>query len=157
MPLRDLAMRTREVFHNGLKEFDASEASLEVMADRIFDLKESYKYLDACRKDVDKVKELMEYTLCAKMIATSCLDTVRTETVTATPRITMTAGLPAHGTPEYAQLVEKIPMNCMRPHWPSLCEWLTETQAAGKPLPEGLSPEKTVPKFSISCRKKNPE
>ena len=39
-------------------------------------------------------------------------------------------------------------------HYNGVCEYVTELQRQGKPLPPGVDPEKTYPVFKLKLRKK---
>lgn len=137
--------------------------SIDELADAAFAMREIYNYLDDLRKEVKANKELCERMTCLLWARTSTGDPVRTPFVTATPCIKMTASIPKRSTNleawEALMRFLKIPEELwseevVRPHWPSFVEYTSKLLEQGKPLPDGIDPNKTYPVYSLTLRGK---
>jgi hypothetical protein len=40
----------------------------------------------------------------------------------------------------------------VRPHWPGMVSYLTGLMRQGRPLPPGIDPEKTYPRYKLRLR-----
>jgi len=138
--------------------------TLEELVDRIFVLRETSKYLEDIRKEIDGVKHIMEQVCCAQYTVKYSDDPGKSEPIratlaTGTPKLSMRAKLPKlrseperyHKLLKYFGIPDKlINSDTFRPHWPSMCEHLRVLAEEGKPLPDGINPDETYPVYSVT-------
>ena len=138
-------------------------ADLPELADQVLAMKECQKLADDQAKDLQKVVELTERTLCLLWAQGTSGEPIRTEHTTVTPRVKMAVQLPKQRTdPEgYAAIMGYFGVNklategeLLRAHWPSMVEHVSELLSAGKPLPPGIDPSRTYPVYATTARKK---
>ena len=155
--------KSAKLLHNSIydetcKVMTASinETSLEKLAETAFVLKKASALADDLRKQLNKAQAILELAVCQKWIKQTEPSDIRTDYITATPRLKMTTTLPSDKTdPEgYEKLLRalQIPEHCwplMRLHWPGICEDITELAAQGKPFPEGLNPAKNKANYAL--------
>lgn len=137
--------------------------NIQELADWAYALSECEKMLDRLRKDAKAAKEMAEKICCLLYTKLGEGGPIRTEHVTATPRVKFMASIPKQSTnPEaFARLMEHLGIpremwekDVVRPHWPGFTDFFTECLEAGKPLPPGIDPDKTYPLYALTLRKR---
>ncbi len=129
-------------------------------------LKQSHKYADDMRKELERTQKTCERLACLLWTKTDG-GPIRSPSCTATPRVKMMASLPhRERDPEaYAALMSylKIPpelwgdkdnYDVVRVHWPGFVDYLTEKIENGEPTPPGIDVTKTYPVYGLTMRGK---
>lgn len=146
-----------------IKVFIKQCGRMEEQADVAYAANEAFKLLDDLRKEAQVIRELAEKIGTALWVKVSNGDPIRTDYVTATPRVKMTATLPKKSKDPvaYATFMRflKIPEDIadaevVRPHWPAVVELLSKLMEEGKPLPPGIDPDKMYPVYKMTLRGK---
>lgn len=138
------------------------------LADITYALKEYAKLLEALRKTVAAETRMAERMACMLWMQGESTEPIRTDFVTASPRISISAKLPTRRKhPEdFAKLMEflKIP----REHWDvdeeesvvvdihfkGFAAMISDRAAKGLPLPPGVDPKQTMSEYFLTCRGK---
>ena len=143
---------------------------LKELADYAHAMHEAAQMLEGMEKKARQQRALAEQLACVIWV-TQCPDgephNIKTEYVTATPRVTMIASVPKRSTQpeEFAKLMDYmgIPRHLwegegdaevVRCHWPGLVTWLSRLAEEGKPLPEGIDISKTYPQYALTLRRR---
>lgn len=131
------------------------------LADQLLVIDKVTKLLDDVEKKMRGTRDLAERLLCILWVKDGDAEPIRTEYVTASPKVRMAAQIPKKGTPEYESLVTHLGIrkdiadgDVVRPHWPGVVEYLTDRLTRGLPLPEGIDPTKTYAVYSVALRPK---
>ena len=134
-----------------------SATSIEDLADTIYALRESKKFLDHIAKEVGKMLTLAEKLCCVAWIHRNNPENIKTKYCTASPNIKQGPKIPREGSPEYEKLLEfyKVPSGTpFRPHWPALRDRISDDIKNGRPIPDGINPHEMVPSYVVQTRKK---
>ena len=137
----------------------------EDRADLIYLMKQVGDTFDDLKKEAYANRELLDNVLCAVHTATGAVAkerSVRGNIAVATPDVKIQATCPS-STKEptrYGMLMralgvkneDVIQRGLLTAHWPKMVEYCTELSREGKPLPEGIDPENTKPKYSTAVR-----
>jgi len=163
----------KEQFVDGYEEFSIlrdevreNKFNTEELVNRIYVLRECAKYLEDLRKETEGVVNIMEQMCCALYLIQHAnspekADPIRAPFATGTPKTMMRAKLPKlHEDPErYTQLLDHFGVSpdqavkqVLRPHWPSMCQYLTDLAEQGMPVPAGIKPGETYPVYSVIIR-----
>lgn len=135
----------------------------EDMADHIYALKESIKFIEKLKKETEAELTRCERIFCFQSIEEHAGEACRTDYCTVSPKVRQHVPIPKLGKdPElYYALMDHIGVQreisdreLVRLHWPAFIDWLSESQAAGKPLPPGLDPTAVQAIYSTICRAK---
>jgi len=127
--------------------------------------KEIAKLLKDLRIEYDKLSELAQRIACLRWVQLQedAPEKIETELYKCRPDLQMSANIPSHSKePEkYIELLKWIGVEeavastgLLRVHWPTLKEVITEQQSLGKPLPAGISADKTHAHYTIKYRSK---
>ena len=128
----------------------------------VYVLRETSRYLDELRKEMNAVGDLCEKVCCAiftKDALNSTETSIRASLATGTPKLRMQAKIPKRSDEPkkfYALMKhfgidpKTADLDVMRIHWPSMRDSLSTTLAEGKPLPPGIDPEDTYPIYSVT-------
>jgi len=129
-------------------------------------LRETSKFLNDLRKEFDGVEGLLQNACCAKYIVANTAnpnnsEPIKTGVVTGTPKVHINAKIPrmSKNPDAYWALMEHfnvpkelIGKDLLRPHWPTLKDYLSELAEKGEPLPNGVNPNDTYPVYSLILR-----
>lgn len=145
-----------------LEELVKACADQGELADFALVLHEMEQQYDDLRKQARKVREAAEKLCCLLWLKNSDDGgPVRTEHVTATPRILQAVNIPKKETKEYAELMESLNVppevwqnDLVRVHWPGFVEHFTKLLEDGKQMPKGVNPNKRYQTFGLVLRKK---
>lgn len=138
-------------------------------ADLIYALHHSGKMFEDLKKDCNKLKELLDNVVCALYVAQEAGPhktgeaSIRGSFGMVTPDVQIQAHAPSQ-TQEptrYAMLLrslgvtneETIEKGLLTFHWVRMMEHVSALSKAGAPLPDGLDPENTKPKYTTAVRK----
>lgn len=146
---------------------EVEQLSLEDAVDLGFLLREIAACADDLKKEVNHVKELLERVICMKWIANSLNDLskagpIHGELAIGIPDVKQAATLPRQkDDPEgYDAFIKRIGVmgaarkfGLVRPHWPTVIEYLSRLAEQGKPLPPGISTTKTYPVYRVTFRR----
>jgi len=136
------------------------------LADTALAMREAARYFKDALKEVEKIRELAERLACLLWLKDAVGDPIHTDHVSATPQVKTMASVPKRSTqPEqHAALMQWLGVpdhlwaadgpEVVRVHWPSFVELLTTNAEQGKPLPDGIDPDKTYPRYSLTMRRK---
>ena len=143
------------------------DSDLETHADIAMAMKSCYKYVDDLRKELKRTQEQSERIACILWLKDSDGDPIRTDYVTAIPRIKQMAAIPKRSSSplEYSRLMTFLGVpeelwgddaveEVVRVHWPGFVEYLTKLAEDGLPMPDGIDPDKTYPVYSLTLRQK---
>lgn len=147
---------------------EVEQLSLEEAVDVGFLLREIAACADDLKKEVNHVKELLERVICIKWIANSLNDVskagpIHGELATGSPDVKQAAVLPRQkDDPEgYDAFIKRIGVMgaarkfaLVRPHWPTVIEYLSRLAEQGKPLPPGINVDKAYPVYRVTFRRK---
>lgn len=145
-----------------------SSADEKEQADTAYALRQIEDLADEIRKNCKKQGELAQRMACMIVGTAGGSTIIRTDHVSATCDIRPIVSIPRRSThpEEFAELMRylKVPDElwkpgdhaAMQPHWPGLVDLLSRRQAAGLPLPPGIDPNKTWPKYALILRGKKP-
>lgn len=146
-----------------IRELTKAQTDMNELADWVYALRESYTFVDNLRKDIKAAMETCEKLACLFWIEMQDGDPIKTEYVTATPKVKMIASIPSKkkDPEQYAKLMnflgvdEKLydEIEVVRPHWPGFVEMVSQLAEKGLPLPDGIDPTKTFPQYSLIVRK----
>ena len=142
----------------------AAKFDLEELVNRMFILKKTSEMLDDLRKEADGVLHIMEQICCIGWVQKHTNNPAKSEPIrasfaTGSPKVGMRAVIPRldRDREKFISLMkhfglseEQAELNLLRPHWPSMCIYLTELAEEGKPLPPGISPNETAPIYSVN-------
>jgi hypothetical protein len=135
-------------------------------ADLSYALAEIIKLTDDVKKRCGKVRRISDQMACALTLMAGSAETIRTEYCSATPKVTTILSVPKRkGDPGYGALMDHLGVprhlyddssehGVVGLHWMGVVTYLGEQQAAGKPLPPGIDPNKTYPQYAIHIRGK---
>lgn len=135
--------------------------------DAAYILREMADVYDDLRKELRATQELITKMVCAAWIKDSetlspdsMNRSIRGELALGTPDIKFTANVPsASKDPELykkfmtAMGVDESLHGMIRPHWPSMREYISTELAAGHPPPPGINPDDLYPDYRLSLRK----
>lgn len=160
--------------HQRIAELSAltdGTSELGELADICYAMREADKLNNDTGVSIRKVQTIAAKRFClAWVVLSNTGEKVQTPYCTATPDLKICVSPPKMGTPEYAVFMASmgIPENIWKPEdtpeaekkppikfdYEGLCDWLTDQQARGKPLPAGVTPQKTYNEFAVSVRKR---
>lgn len=137
----------------------------EERADLIYFMKHVGDIFEDIKKEAHANRELLDNVLCAVYTASGAAAkerSVKGNIAVATPDVKVQATCPS-ATKEptrYGMLMralgvtneDTIARGLLTVHWPRMVEYCTELSREGKPLPDGIDPEHTKPKYSTSVR-----
>lgn len=159
-----LASVTHAVLYEKLIKLRDTAASLsqEDLVDCAYILRETAKLLDDMRKESTAIRELIERVICLKWVQQSLQDestdtAIRGQLATGTPDVRQMASLPLpnKNPEEFEALMRSIgavtaaKKDLVRPYWPGLTNWITNLVKKGKPLPNGIDPNKTYALYRL--------
>lgn len=145
-----------------LEQMDPNEMDLAEGIDHIYALSEASKKIDTIRKTLDKLNEQLQDYVSMVLFARH-KKSYSTEFATGTRRSAQNPRIPTmKSDPEnYIKLMryfgipdDAIKNEILRPHWPSLREYLSYCMSQGLPIPDGLDVAKLEPRNTISIRSK---
>jgi len=165
---RSLRKAFEDVARLEISLLPAIQASTDkaTLADAAYGLRELENLGEEIRKRSRRHKEIAEKMCCAICTVMQEVDAIKTDYVTAAPKIDLVASLPHRSTdPEnYARLMDYLGIRrelwegaehaAVQPHWPGIIDMIGKQQAAGEPLPPGVDPDKTYAKYSLLMRGK---
>jgi len=130
---------------------------LEELTDRVYALREAYKYADDVRKELRNTKELAERIACLIWAKMTDGGPVKTDFCTGVANVKIMASLPKKGTASHEALlkhfgISKEHAETVQFHWPSMVEYLTHLTSEGRPLPAGVDPDRTYPVYTLTVR-----
>lgn len=138
----------------------------EDRADVIYFVKQMFDVFEDLKKEAGAMRELFDNILCAVYVSSGTAAkerSVKGNIATATPDLKVQATCPSF-TKEptrYGMLMKAlgvpestIQLGLLTVHWPRMVEYCTELTQQGKPLPDGIDPDNTKPKYSTSVRKR---
>lgn len=135
--------------------------SLEEIADTVFILKKTHELSNDLRKELDGATKLFEKLACLLVTQLNHFDTIRGELTSATPKCKMAVNFPSISKDPEAYYDfcaalgidrELASKEVFRLHWPGVSDYLSDLQAKGEKLPEGIDPDKTYPIYSLVCQ-----
>lgn len=145
----------------------------EEAVDIAFLLREMADYLDDLRKEMNKVRVIIEKVTCMRWMQTSLNDdptksaqSIQGDLAVGTPHLKMAATLPnRHKDPEaYVKFMNQIGVSgealkrdMVRVHWPLVIDYFTDLSEQGKPLPNGIDTSRTYPLYSLRLRERKEE
>lgn len=158
-------MKAIEDIQNAVNEADQDlkdTVCVEEQADLEFVLYKCDQLISEFRKTVERARKRRVYIMCIHFANTGRTEPVRTDYVTASPRVTYMPRLPSASNTnqrgEYQELLrtfgvpeEAIVQDLFRPHWPSFFEYVKQCEETGKPLPHGVMPER-FPQYEVTHR-----
>lgn len=164
-----LARQTHERLYNLLREAERTLTTTPDLAEQVdaaYAMRETAKLLDDTRKDASRLCETASKIACAIAIKSGSADTIRTEYVSATPKMDMAPAVPnrrrdpeqyrafcaAVGIPEALVNVDENASQVFELHWPGLVSHFTALMEEGKPLPPGVRLDQTYPVYKLSMR-----
>lgn len=133
------------------------------MVNMLYVLRETLKYHDDICKEIRAVSELLEKVTCLMYMQEHIDDDppIHASLATGTARMRMVSS-PPHPTKERERYIKMLKsfgvddhiietgvLNC---HWVRMGDYITKLCEEGKPLPPGVDPDKTIPKYSVSIR-----
>jgi len=169
--MKDLLERVR-VFHNviyekclhGKQDLIKDSPSVEHICEVAFYFQEMAKLCKDLQVECDKLSGLAQKIACIKfMHSDPDKSTIECEDFFAEPDVKMSANIPSRtADPEgYAALLKWMGVpeelrnqGSLRVHWPEFKEILTERIKGGKPLPPGITPEKTHAHYHLKFKAK---
>lgn len=156
--------RLSKIIEDSLEKVTSGEKSIEELADFIFVAKQASQLLDENAKKLRGVLDTGKKVLCLRWVNSNYNgDNIKTEYVTATPKVTSMPVLPTgRKQPEdYAAFCahfgirpDLIENDSFRPHWPGMKKQIEDDAMNGKPLPPGCDPSKTYPAYDVLLRKR---
>lgn len=158
-----------DVFQFILAAKSTESLSLEDQADMLGFIKQIHNLFDDLKKQLYTLAEQYTGKLCNDHLIQSLSDmedakpSVRGEFFLATPSMKTTANVPPRDSIEYLELMRfvmqqhttaesLVDSDLLRVHWPAFTQLVTNTVAAGHPLPPGVSSELTKPMPSCAVR-----
>jgi len=134
---------------------------LQELADTVYALKETIKFIEDIRTQLRGLEELGIKIACALWLRDEKAEPIRTEYVTASPDVKTMVSIPKPGQPGYLEFMAQFGIteamanaDVVRPHWPGMIEYVSQQLQAGKPLPVGTDLSKTYSIFKLTCRGK---
>lgn len=139
------------------------------LADMAYALRETEKLLEETRRRVTAVQSLAEKMACLVTISIMDGECIRTNYCTAIPRARTNVSIPSRrkdfagwsalmthiGIPKELQgSHEEDASAAVDVHWPGLMAYLAKEQEAGRPLPPGIDPNRSITDYSLTIRKK---
>lgn len=155
---------TYEEILNCTEDVKKSKLDIKELADVAYRFNEIGKVCKDLQVEADKLSNLAQKLVCLVWMKEDMPSTkIETEDFTAEPDLKMSANIPSRTKdPEaYDALLQWLGVpaelcetELMRIHWPNFKELLTERQKQGKPLPPGVSPEKTHAHYHLKFKPK---
>lgn len=160
--------------YNRLANLQASAertVDLETLADLAYTMREIETLLDDSRKQAKHLYEMLSQKIsllhfsAAQISGSLKAAPIKTYHCTVSPTVKMSASTPsAKSQPdEYAAFMrglgatdEQIASDTLRPHWPSVTEWLSARLAQGHALPDGIELGQLRPVYSLVIRSNKP-
>lgn len=153
---------------NELLKITSSIKNLEELTDIAFSIRKSLDLVEDQRKELNRFVESLEKVIGALWVQNGDSEPIRTDFVTASPRLKMVATVPSrHKDPEaYAKLMQfyNIPDHLWNVkeedhpvvsiHWPGLVDDISERTMRGLPLPDGLDPSKMITLYKVTFRQR---
>jgi len=138
----------------------------EELADIAYALNECTALLKDLGKITNGGSETCQKIACALWSQAEQTQPIRTDHMTATPRIRYMATLPSRkkdpegfaalmthlGIPQYLWDVPEGQPVAAQLNWPGMVELLTQQAEQGLPLPKGVDPSKTYPVYALTIR-----
>lgn len=131
------------------------------LVDMSYVCREIDRFLDDMGKEVRKLQALVDRIVCLKYIQDTDLgdESIQTEYCSAKPDIRSGVRFPEKDSPEYAQLLAYIGVpeglrDMVRLSYQKMSDLVSDLEARGLPLPEGLRCENTFNDFRLHIRKK---
>ena len=163
--LKQVERHYTELFTAILEEKDSiTSKDLRALCELGYFSREIARMLKDLQVEFDKISALAQKIACLKWIQTEEeLAQVETNEFKCSPQLQMSANIPSHSKePEkYIDLLkwlgveeEVASKGLLRVHWPTLRDLLTEMQELGKPLPNGISADKTHAHYSLKYKTK---
>ncbi len=143
-----------------LKAAVARDRDIESATDAIGVLKKSFDMVKDLKMEVDKATEQLEKVVCALyMRGDSIGEPIRGMWVTGSPGGKTRLKLPSKQSPEYTKFLKDIGVDgpsasagLVRPHWPSVQEYLNKLEEEGAKLPAGVAdPNQSETEFAVRC------
>lgn len=167
-------LRAMEKCHKQLYQFalqvrsEAEQLSLTDAVDLGFLLREIGACAEDLKKEITHIRELLERIICIKWIANSTNDIskavpIHGELATGSPDVKQAAVLPRQkdDPAAYDAFIKRIgvmgaarKLGLVRPHWPTVIAYLSDLAERGKPLPPGVSVDKTYPVYRVVFRRR---
>lgn len=141
---------------------------VEDVADVDFAINEAVKELDSARKELNALLRLSTQLVCLRWTMQATMtgnaEPVRTDYVTASPKVVDMPKIPSHKSEPEAYrkfcksigLSEEVVVNDLaRPHWPGIVEYVELLAHEGKPIDilGGVDITQTYPVYSVTRRK----
>lgn len=138
------------------------------LVDMAFLMRKAMELAEDLRKELRGTKEFLERFIClrwlvdAKGVNDADVDMcIRGKLATGTPRVRTTASLPLETKDPKAYYAfmkrigvfgQAIRRGLVRPHWPSVTDYLSDLMAQGKPLPPGIDRDRTYSTYQVVMR-----
>jgi hypothetical protein len=164
--LNRLYLKTYKLLCTLRDELKDQQYTLEDVVSLLYVMRSVSKYANDLRKEADGIGSMFENVCCVLWMAQhqnapEQADPIRTALATGTPRINMGVKLPKQSDdPEafkalmsYFGVSESaVNAQAVKLHWPGICEHLTQLAEDGKPLPPGISADRTYPTYGVTIR-----
>ena len=139
--------------------------NLERLVDRCLAARHALQYLEDLRKEISLLNERAEKLACLIWVELDMTENVKTAYTLGMPKVKMMAAVPKKRTDpaSFRAFMEflKVPAElyageheAVRVHWPGMVDYISDLLENGKPLPDGIDPNKTYPVYSLTCRKR---
>ena len=148
------------------KAHESSQGKINLLelVDFLYATKKASEMLDESAKKLRGLVDAQKRIICLRWVNSNLSqDNIKTEHVTATPRVTDMPVLPTYkNAPDdyvafckhFAITSDIIENDSLRPHWPGMKKQIQDDAEQGKPLPPGCDPSKTYPAYDVLLRKK---
>jgi hypothetical protein len=128
----------------------------------VYALQQTSDMLTDLRKQIDKLEKTLGMFVCMEMRHEQ-LDSIKTPHCSAKVKVEQFANLPTKREKDPQKFdalmgsmgipASVIESESVRFHWPGFKEYLTQNQAEGHPLPEGLSVDDVYTEYTLQTRK----
>jgi hypothetical protein len=150
------------LFLTSLHENIVTEHDMESATDIAYGLQKILQMVKDTEKDTRIRQQLAEKMACVLWVKDGGeKSNIKTDYVTGTPDVKMIASIPRRdkepdaffalmdhfGLPR--DLFPGEDADVVRPHWPGVVAALSKEMSEGKPLPNGIDPNKTYPKYEL--------
>lgn len=138
----------------------STTGDVEELTDAVYATREVMRFAEDLLKETRRLNTRTQQMACAvwaKMPDPP--ERIVTDYCSGTPDIKMSANLPKRDTAEYHQFmthigVKNVEDDLVRPHWPSVKEYISDLTSQGRPLPPGVDLDETFPVYTLSVRRK---
>lgn len=140
----------------------AKNLNLEMICDVTAMLKKSEVLVKDLRAEINKSLKQLQKTGCMLIMRDNRLgESIKTEWVCVHPDTKTIPPIPRKSEDpvaykafcEYFNVPESvIDSGAFRPHWPSICDYVTSQEMNQKDLPPGIDPENCTTEYTLVCR-----